>query len=141
MDLVDLNQKNINYYDYEHGNQSDDYIPLMETLVGYSTIVLATPVYWYSMSAQMKTFFDRLSDLVTIRKDLGRALQGTTLVSVSCSGSNDLNESFSMPFRETAQYLDMHYKGHLHTWLADQKIPMEVSNQIKSFLSDKSQTF
>lgn len=135
MDLVDLNQKEIGYYDYQHKNQTDDYLPLMEGLVNYSTIFLATPVYWYSMSAPMKTFFDRLSDLVTIRKDLGRALQGKTLASISCSGSNDLNKSFSMPFLETAQYLDMKYKGHLHVWLENQEIPQEVNSRIKAFLA------
>ncbi|MGI9542261.1 MAG: flavodoxin family protein [Cyclobacteriaceae bacterium] len=134
MDLVDLNNKKISYYDYHHKNQSDDYIPLMESLVQYSTILLATPVYWYSMSAPMKTFFDRFSDLVTIRKDLGRALQGKTLASISCSGNENLNNSFSMPFRETAQYLDMHYKGHLHAWLENQEIPQEVNSRIKAFL-------
>ena len=88
MDLVDLNHKNISYYDYRHQNQNDDYLPLMESLISYSTIILATPVYWYTMSAPMKTFFDRLSDLVTIRKDLGRALTGKALASISCSSDD-----------------------------------------------------
>lgn len=35
-------------------------------------VVLATPVYWYSMSGLMKMSFERLTDLVTVDKETGR---------------------------------------------------------------------
>ena len=135
IDLIDLNHKNISYYDYDHKNQGDDYLNLMEELIGYSTFIMATPVYWYSMSAPMKTFFDRLSDLVTIRKDLGKGLAGKKMASISCGSDNDLKDGFYMPFRETAYYLKMDYLGHLHTWVENQKIPNTVTTMIKEFIS------
>jgi len=48
----------------------------MEELVHAPSWILATPLYWYSVSAQAKTFLDRLSDLLVFRKDLGQALRG-----------------------------------------------------------------
>ena len=88
LDIVDLNDKNIGYYDYSHANEEDDYIPLVERVLNYDLIFFVTPVYWYSMSAIMKTFFDRITDLLTIRKDLGRKLRGKMMGSISCGSDN-----------------------------------------------------
>ena len=80
-ELIDLNDFDISYYDYDHKNRQDDFLPLMKKLIErYKTLVFATPVYWYTMSAVMKTFFDRISDLLTIEKDLGRQLRGKNMV-------------------------------------------------------------
>lgn len=40
-------------------SQHDDMTELIEKLLAADVIVLATPVYFYSMDAQMKTFIDR----------------------------------------------------------------------------------
>ena len=73
--IINLSEKLINYYEYDDTNRDDDFIEIIESLLKYKNIIFATPVYWYSMSAILKTFFDRLSDLITIRKDLGRAMK------------------------------------------------------------------
>lgn len=39
--------------------QKDDMKGLLEKMVGADVIVLATPVYFYTMDAQLKTFIDR----------------------------------------------------------------------------------
>lgn len=39
--------------------QSDDMAELLDRLVSADVVVLATPVYFYTMDAQMKTFIDR----------------------------------------------------------------------------------
>lgn len=58
-------------------SRNDDYLNLMKQILEkYETLILATPVYWYSMSGIMKVFFDRLTDLLTIEKELGRKLRG-----------------------------------------------------------------
>ena len=57
-DLIDLNDYKISYYDYEHKNLDDDYLPLMRKIIAnYDVLIFATPVYWYSMSGIMKVFF------------------------------------------------------------------------------------
>lgn len=116
---IDIAEKDISYYDYEHKNEGDDFIGIAEKLTEHDVIVLGTPVYWYSMSAQMKTFIDRWSDLVTVRKDLGRALKGKTLMVVSCGSRESGVDGFEMPFEETAKYMDMQYAGHFPTWLEE----------------------
>lgn len=71
-EVIDISDFDIFFYDYQHRNRYDDFIRIIEHILEFELIVFASPVYWYSMSAQMKVFFDRLSDLLTIRKDLGR---------------------------------------------------------------------
>jgi multimeric flavodoxin WrbA len=39
--------------------QKDDMAPILDSMVAADTIVLATPVYFYTMCAQMKTVIDR----------------------------------------------------------------------------------
>jgi multimeric flavodoxin WrbA len=79
------------------------------------TIILASPVYWYSMSAQMKIFFDRLTDLTDLPyKPIGKQLAGKTMYAVA-TGSRDAPPfSFSEPFSETAGYFKMEWGGLLY---------------------------
>ena len=119
--VVDLASLDISYYDYAHANAGDDFLSIAKAMTEADTIILTTPVYWYTMSAQMKTFLDRWSDLLTIRKDLGRALKGKSLALVSCGSSPEEVPGFDMPFRETAGYMEMQYLGHFETWLEDEE--------------------
>ena len=119
--VIDLNDYNISHYDYGHANRKDNYLELMRALIGhYDLFLFATPVYWYAMSGVMKVFFDRLTDLLTNEKELGRQLRGKAMAAVIVSIGNNLGERFWLPFSETAAYLGMNYFGHLHT-LADEK--------------------
>ena len=106
--VVDLNDYQIGYYDYEHRNKDDDYLPLMRRIISdFDVFVFVTPVYWYSMSGIMKVFFDRLSDLLTIEKELGRKLRGKKISVQTCSNGNNLGDAFFLAFRQTANYLGM----------------------------------
>ena len=115
-DLIDLNDYNFSYYDYEHKNLDDDYLSLMRQVIKkYDVLIFATPVYWYSMSGIMKVFFDRITDLLDEEKDLGRKLRGKSMAALSCSSGDNLGENFWLPFSETAKYLGMDYLGNTHT--------------------------
>jgi len=112
-----ITTKNIGHFNYEFKNTDDDFIPLMEDIISkYDTIIFATPVYWYSMSGILKVFFDRLSDLLHYKKELGRQLRGKKMAMISNSGENDLRNGFTMPFIESAKYLGMEYLGDIHVW-------------------------
>ncbi|MBU2952021.1 NAD(P)H-dependent oxidoreductase [Tamlana agarivorans] len=116
-DFINLNDYNFSYYDYEHLNSNDDYIPLMREIIQkYDCLVFVTPVYWYAMSGIMKVFFDRFTDLLTIEKDLGRQLRGKHLAVISSSIGEHLGDQFWLPFKETAKYLGMIYIGNIHTF-------------------------
>lgn len=115
-DVINLTEYSFNYYDYEHQNRDDDYLPLMREIIeNYDMLIFATPVYWYAMSGIMKVFFDRITDLLTIEKELGRKLRGKKMAVISCSIGNHLGEHFWLPFSETAKYLGMEYIGNIHT--------------------------
>ena len=43
-----------------HCVQKDDLTPLMEEIATYNAVVLGTPIYWFHVSAQLKTLVDRL---------------------------------------------------------------------------------
>jgi multimeric flavodoxin WrbA len=136
-DLIDLNDYEIGYYDYEHKNLDDDYLGLMQGIIRqYDVLIFATPVYWYSMSGIMKVFFDRITDLLDVEKDLGRKLRGKSMAALSCSVGDNLGENFWLPFRETARYLGMDYLGNLHT-LAGRIETEELKNFIES-VNEKS---
>jgi len=129
-DLIDLNDYNIGFYDYKHNYENDDYLMLMRKIIDkYDTLIFATPVYWYSMSGIMKVFFDRITDLLEIEKDLGRKLRGKNMAAISCSIGNNLGHIFWLPFSETADYLGMKYLGSLHT-IAGEINELELDNFI-----------
>lgn len=108
--IIDLNSLSLSAYDYDHSNQNDDYFSLVEQLVEHDLIILAIPVYWYTMSAQMKLFIDRLSDLLEIRKDLGRKLRDKKIF-VLVSFNTSLPVGFEDAFRQTCDYMGMIYLG------------------------------
>lgn len=68
VEKVFLRDKNINYCtgcglcntnDYTVCSQKDDAVEVIEKMIAADVIVLSTPVYFYTMSAQMKTLIDR----------------------------------------------------------------------------------
>ncbi|MFT2091566.1 flavodoxin family protein [Paraglaciecola sp. 2405UD69-4] len=113
-DLFHLADYSISFYDYEHANKDDDFLTLVSHLVKYEHIVFATPMYWYSMCAQMKVFIDRLSDLLTIEKDLGRQLKGKSWSVVSTGYDAQAPDCLWQPFDLTAKYLSVEYLGLLY---------------------------
>ena len=133
-DVIDLKNKNIGHFDYDFKNVDDDFIGLMRNVLdNYNTIVFVTPVYWYSMSGILKVFFDRLSDLLKISKELGRKLRNKNMALISCSNSDDLVQRFNIPFIESAHYLGMNYLVDMHTWVENDTIPEEVKINIDKF--------
>ena len=133
-DVIDLKTKNIGAFEYDFSNADDNFLPLMEEIIAkYDTIIFATPVYWYAMSGTLKHFFDRMSDLLHHKKDLGRQLRGKKMAMISNSGEDDLKNGFTMPFIESAKYLGMDYLGDTHTWFSGDEIAEEAKVRIDAF--------
>ena len=133
--FIDLNDYKIGYYDYSHQYVDDDYYPLVSKLIeDYDTFIFATPIYWYSMSAVMKTFFDRFSDLLRIHKETGRKLRGKKMALISCAYEETMIEEFPMPFKRSANYLGIEFLGNVHGYVRNMKLPEEVKEDIRSFV-------
>ena len=117
--IIDLLQHRVYPFTYAHDYPADDeFIPLLRRCLAYDRMILASPVYWYTMSAQLKVFVDRLTDLLTTHKPLGRQLRGKLLGVLSCANDAEVNPSFYDAFRLTAEYLGMEYAGEWHGWVA-----------------------
>ena len=56
------------------------------------------------------------------------------MLSVSTSNDNTFYDGFEMPFKNSADYLGMIYKGHLHTWVNNNRVSEEVKLNIKAFI-------
>lgn len=116
-DLIDLNQYSISPWDYGHRNRDDGFLGIARQMAAADGIIFATPVYWYSMSAQLKIFYDRLSDLVSghplvaANKVLGRSLAGRHTWLIATGSDADPPPGFEGPFRLTSQYFGMRYGG------------------------------
>ena len=109
--LEDLNAMQVGYYSYEHLNEGDDFRALVERISESNLWVIATPLYWYSMSAQAKTFLDRLTDLLELHKETGRRIRDKSLA-VLCSGTDKSEpNSFEEPFVLSCNYLQMKFLG------------------------------
>jgi multimeric flavodoxin WrbA len=107
---IDLLDQRIENYNYEGNYSTDDnFIQLFDTILEHNKIVFATPVYWYSMSGIMKTFFDRLTDIITKRKEIGRKMKGKEIYVISVGADNSQPEGFEIPFRSTSEYLEMNF--------------------------------
>ena len=99
---------------YQYGgeySERDQFLEVINKILPCSMVVFATPVYWYSMSGYMKVFFDRLTDLITIRKEIGRMMTGKHCFLIACGSDNHLPEGFTIPFKNTCEYLGMAYDG------------------------------
>ena len=135
--VFDLNKYEISYYDYKQENLDDDFIALfIEIVTNYDHIMFATPVYWYSMSAIMKTFFDRLSDFLWTDQDLKKLwkkLQWKKMYVVTTSNWNNIEEQFFIPFEETAKYMWMTYIDWIH--IINSETLEEKENKISTLIN------
>lgn len=136
-DIIDLKSKNIAEFDYDFKNSNDDFLPIIREIVEkYDTLIFTTPVYWYTMSGIMKTFFDRISDCLKIEKETGRKLRGRNMLVISCGSDDEAIAGFELPFKQSANYLGMNYLGYLHTWIENKKIPEVLKIKISKLVNN-----
>ena len=119
---IDLRDLDVQQYEYNGVMERDDFGKVIKAMVTHTRILFATPVYWYAMSGRMKVLFDRLTDVVTVRKDLGRQLAGRKVFVLACGSEAELPSGFETPFRETAAYLHMDYGGAFYGQTDDQGV-------------------
>lgn len=131
--IIDLNALNIGYFDYDYGNQGDDFLPIAQMMMRAETIVLASPVYWYTMSAQMKAFIDRFNDLTGPYKPLGKRLAGKRLYLVATGAQPTVPNSFDQPFVDLANYFDMRWGGMLYQQVRSESDDIIANSEISAF--------
>ena len=133
LEIVNLKNYEISPFDYEHKNKDDDYLELINKMLSFEKIIFACPVYWYTMPAQMKVFFDRFSDILSIEKDLGRELRGKTAYVLSTGYDPKPKRSFEEVFRNSFKYLGMTYASMLYIGCPEGFAKTNSKAQIQSF--------
>jgi multimeric flavodoxin WrbA len=125
IEVVDLTGLRMSSYDYDHLNRNDDFEPLMKRVLAHDQVIFATPIYWYAVSPAMKVFLDRISDLLELPdlRSEGRRLRGKKAYVVCTSIGNEPSVAFVDAFRETFDYLGMHFGGVLHVNCLDRYLP------------------
>jgi multimeric flavodoxin WrbA len=136
IEVIDLGDKLISAYDYQHRNRNDDFEGVMARILGFEQIIFASPVYWYAASAPMKIFLDRISDFLDLPELLasGRALRGKHAHVVCTSIVDEVPPSFINAFQETFSYLGMHRGAVAHANCSDGYSPARHEDEVKSFI-------
>lgn len=110
--IVDLLDYKIYPYSYTGTYPIDDqFEKIVQLMLRHKAIIFATPIYWYAMSGLMKTFFDRLTDIVTIDKKAARQMAGKVTYLLAVGADEVLPHGFEEPFILTSAYFDMKYNG------------------------------
>ncbi len=133
--IMDLSTFSISEYDYEHKNINDDFLTVIKKVLTYDKIIFASPVYWYAVTPTMKTFLDRISDLLDVPDllNLGRQLKGKKAYVLSTSISHDISSSFINCFKDTFNYLGMEYGGYLHANCSNGFKTQEYEDDVQHF--------
>jgi multimeric flavodoxin WrbA len=137
---IDLLDFHISSFDYSNNYpDTDGFLRIVDEILQHKVIVFATPVYWYAMSGLMKTFFDRLTDLVTIKKKAARALKGKSIFLLTVGVDQELPNGFEIPFKLTSAYLDMAYQDCIYYSKNFPKTEKELQKTIDSFTAKMKQ--
>ena len=131
--FIDLSDATISFFDYKQQNLDDDFLPIIKHVLAHDHIIFASPVYWYCMSAQLKVFIDRISDLLTTKKELGRQLKGKSCSVISTGSDSTAPACFFEPFKRTAAYLNITYTGDLYQQ-KQEKVAKEPLQEIDNFI-------
>jgi len=106
----------------------DEITPLLAKMVLADVIVMATPLYFFSMSAQIKGVLDRMFSLYKWDNDAGTmntVLKDKTFVLLASAFEDIGLGTLAEPFALTAQYSRMHFEKMI---VANARISGEIRN-------------
>ena len=133
--VIDLLDFIILPYDYSAKYpENDDFFKIVEEIIQHNVIGFATPVYWYAMSGPMKIFFDRFTDLITIKKPFGRQLKDKSTFLIAVGTDKEFPEGFEKPFELSSRYLQMFYLGHIYNSTKHPASEQLMEDLIESFI-------
>lgn len=135
IDIIFLDDYRIAAYDYQHSNSGDQFHSILDHLLAYDDIIFASPVYWSSVTPQMKAFYDRFTDLLEVEsyKQKGRQLRGKRAYLLSSSTQSQLSKTFLNMHKEIFSYLGLSYQGCLHADCSHGYIKEKYSHELNRF--------
>jgi multimeric flavodoxin WrbA len=133
--VIDLRLSRIEPFQYDAKLERDHFHTIVTRMLQHQHLVFATPVYWYAMSGLMKTFFDRMTDLLLTSegRKLGRALAGRRIWLIATGTDDTLPDGFIVPFQKTASYFDMSWQAAAYVKVnADPPPPAEELSEVRT---------
>ncbi len=115
----------------------DDVKEVLKKMAAADVIVMATPLYFFAASAQLKIVFDRMFSLYKWDNAAGTMetpLKGKTLVLLASAFENVGLDALEKPFSLTAEYTGMKFLSLL---VADAGVSGEIKN--KSGVREKAE--
>lgn len=94
----------------------DEAKPVLLRMAAVDVIVMATPLYFFAMSAQLKIIFDRMFSLYKWDNAAGTMktpLTGKTLVLLASAYEDIGLDALEQPFKLTAEYTNMTFRSLL----------------------------
>jgi multimeric flavodoxin WrbA len=95
---------------------NDDAKPVLAKIAKADVIVIATPLYFFSASAQIKMIFDRMFSLYKWDNDAGTMetpLMGKTMILLASAFEDVGLDALEKPFVITAKYTGMNFRSLL----------------------------
>lgn len=136
-DVIDLNAVSVAAYRYDQQYGADDkFMTIVEKMIASPIVIFATPVYWYSFSAVMKNFIDRLSDLLSSRKESGRLLRGRRWALVSSGSDSEPDRDLISAFRRTCEYLGVECIATVYGVEGRAFVDEQAAARVRRFLHD-----
>lgn len=96
----------------------DEAMPLLARLPEADAVVMATPVYWFAPTAQLKVFTDRMFSLIKMNSETGEyvhPMEGKTLALIA-TGGGDMESGLNcveLTFRTAAAFMNMKFEALL----------------------------
>jgi multimeric flavodoxin WrbA len=99
----------------------DDMKDVRKYILDSELIVFASPIYWYSISAQLKLVIDRM--IAFMDEDYKSRIKGKKVITVLTSGGGekDVMEASLIMFKKTFDLLGLKHVGHVEAKGCDEK--------------------
>jgi len=134
-DVFDVSDHKISFYDHEHNNRDDDFLPLLKQLLEYDRWIFASPIYWYTMSAQLKVFVDRFSDVLDIEQEMAEKLFGLDAALIVTGFEEDCPICYEDVFINTFNDLGMNYQGCFYLNVGKDIDPTLLESELDQFVA------
>lgn len=90
--------------------QEDDMGPLIEKILAADVLVLATPLYYYGMTAQLKAVIDRFC---SVNSDISARRLGAVLLTVAWNADGWTFDALEAHYETLCRYLSMRDLGRV----------------------------
>ena len=112
-EIEQFNVANMNIAPWRPEKTEDDFNIVCAELEKADMVVLATPIYYFDMSAQLKAVIDRFSDANHDIKHSGPNGEGlkSALLCVSHQDKAEVMDTIKLHYRKICEYLNWHDQG------------------------------